>query len=94
MPAHWNKREAAENFRKHWKDKHEELLIICNEDWHQMRFATINDLHTLDTDDLIQWFINWHSWDEENQQWKIYDSTSQPRIDRSDIYYDICKWIQ
>lgn len=95
MPEHWNQQVAINYFREHWTKNPDGLLEICLDRFgeiHGENFVRHAKLPDYSTKQLIDWFLSHSTWDQENQQWRLYNPYQ--RIERSDIYYDVCGWIK
>lgn len=92
MPAHWNQQVAINHFREHWTKNPDGLLEICLDRFEELHGNRDSQLPKRSTSELIEWFLSHNTWDQENQQWRLYNPYQ--RIERSDIYYDVCGWIK
>lgn len=87
---HWSTQQAKQEFQKYWINKsHLELLFMCNYEFEAAEPVMKNFLFEKDNQELINWFLSTHKWNEERQEWQIKKYEPTPRYDRSDVYYEV-----
>jgi len=95
LPLHqFTKETAQKSFRHYWSlfTLHDELLEICLDVFEEIHGHRESQLPKRSSSELIDWYFAHTTFNEKTQNFDTYNPYQ--RIERSDIYYDVCGWIK